>query len=87
MLGNERDLEIETSGEEDQNFYQYYSVKRIKQQMITGGKTWQERTSPKVKKHFVQEQIQSIGNKRGEGKEVTKMWEENGIVGNENVTV
>lgn len=26
-------------------------------------------------------------NKRDEGEEVTKMWEENGKVGNENVTV
>lgn len=30
VLRNKRDLEIETSGEEDQNFYQYYSIERIK---------------------------------------------------------
>lgn len=30
MLGNERDQEIEKSGEEDQNVYWYYSIERIK---------------------------------------------------------
>lgn len=54
------------------------------QQMITGGETRWERTFPKMKKDFVQKQTQSMGNNGDEGEEMMKMWEENGIVGNEN---
>lgn len=57
------------------------------QQMITGGETRWERTSPEVKKDFLQEQTQSMGNNGDEGEEIMKMWEENGIAGNENMKV
>lgn len=39
----------------------------------------------KAKMDFVQQQTQSMGNNGDEGQE--KMWEENGIMGNENVKV
>lgn len=44
--------------------------------MLTGGETWWERTPPKAKKDFVQEQTQSMGNNGGEEEELMKMWEE-----------
>lgn len=37
------------------------------QQMITGGETRWEKTSPEAKKDFLQEQTQSMGNNGDEG--------------------
>lgn len=42
---------------------------------------------PKSEEAFLTGANTKYGNKRDEHKEVTKMWEENGTVGNENVTV